>query len=113
MTINEDFIVISDFHGIYEAFFKLKDNYILKYDNIYILGDATDRGYDGNGGGGVKLLLKIMDLEKKIKSLPQDVRDRNHIGCIHYSKVSYLIKFYITIVLIIYFLISCFIFFVF
>lgn len=84
MTINEDFIVISDFHGIYEVFSKLKYNYISKYDNIYILGDATDRGYDGNGGGGVKLLLKIMDLEKKIKSLPQNVRDRHHIGCIHY-----------------------------
>jgi len=84
MSSNKDFIVISDFHGIYEVFFKLKYNYISEYDNIYILGDATDRGYDGNGGYGVKLLLKIMGLEKKIKSLPQNVREEHHIGNIHY-----------------------------
>ena len=44
MSSNKDFIVISDFHGIYEVFFKLKFNYIFEYDNIYILGDVTDRG---------------------------------------------------------------------
>jgi UDP-2,3-diacylglucosamine pyrophosphatase LpxH len=84
MPNNKDFVVISDFHSIYEVFFKLKYNYISEYDNIYILGDATDRGYDGNGGYGVKLLLKIMGLEKKIKSLPQNVREEHHIGNIHY-----------------------------
>lgn len=84
MSNNEDFIVISDFHSMWEPYYKLENYYIFDYNNIYILGDVTDRGEDGKGTDGVKILLSIMELDKKIQALPKEVREKNHIGNIHY-----------------------------
>ncbi len=84
MSNNEDFIVISDFHSMWEPYYKLENYYIFDYNNIYILGDVTDRGEDGKGTDGVKILLSIMELDKKIQALPKEAREKDHIGNVHY-----------------------------
>lgn len=61
----KSFVVISDFHSIDYPLEKTKNHYLKEYDTIYILGDATDRGKDGIGTGGIKILLEIMNLSKK------------------------------------------------
>ena len=56
------FVVVSDFHSISWPLEVVVNKYFNEYDKIYILGDATDRGSDENGGGGIDLLLKIKQL---------------------------------------------------
>ena len=61
---NKSFIVVSDFHGYHYPLDKVKKYYLNEYDITYILGDATDRGEDKRGSGGIKLLIEIMELSK-------------------------------------------------
>lgn len=56
------FIALSDFHSFSWPLNKIKDYYLKEYDHIYILGDATDRGPDGDGHGGIDLIIEIMNL---------------------------------------------------
>ena len=58
----DSFVVVSDFHSIRWPLEVVVNNYFNKYDKIYILGDATDRGLDKIGSGGIDLLLKIKQL---------------------------------------------------
>ena len=58
---NENFVVMSDFHGMKGAMNVVR-KYVEEGKKVYILGDATDRGPDG-----VEILLEIMDLSKKDK----------------------------------------------
>lgn len=55
-----EFVAISDFHGEQFAMDKLTEHYLDEYNNIYNLGDITDRGDDG-----VSMLLQQMELAKK------------------------------------------------
>ena len=84
MSSNKDFIVISDFHSMLEPFYKLKYYYTFEYNDIFILGDVTDRGEKNDGTGGLNILIDIMKLEKDINSLPDEIRKKHHIGRIHY-----------------------------
>lgn len=61
MNNNQNFVVMSDFHGEKDALNVVND-YINKGKMVYILGDATDRGEDG-----VEILLEIMKLHKEEK----------------------------------------------
>lgn len=65
MNSDENFIVVSDFHSVRYPFEKVKQYYMNEYDKVYILGDATDRGNDKEGSGGIQLLLDIMETCKK------------------------------------------------
>lgn len=71
---DKSFVALSDFHGYDYPIDKINSYYLNEYDTIFILGDATDRGKDGNGTGSIKLLLEIMNLTKKypgrVKYLP-------------------------------------------
>lgn len=58
----DSFVVVSDFHSISWPLEVVVNKYFNEYDKIYILGDATDRGLDEIGGGGIDLLLKIKQL---------------------------------------------------
>ena len=58
MNNNQNFVVMSDFHGEKDALNVVND-YINKGKMVYILGDATDRGDDG-----VEILLEIMKFHK-------------------------------------------------
>ena len=62
------FVAISDFHGIDYPLEKIKNYYLNEYEKIYILGDATDRGKDKNGTGGIALLNEIYNLTQKYNS---------------------------------------------
>lgn len=62
---DKSFIVVSDFHSYRYPLDKIKNHYLKEYDVIYILGDATDRGKENNGAGGVQLLIDIMNLSKQ------------------------------------------------
>lgn len=65
MSIERDkFVVVSDFHGYDWPLDKIKKYYLNEYDKIFILGDATDRGTNGYGIHGIKLLCEIMELSK-------------------------------------------------
>lgn len=59
------FVAISDFHAIDWPLDKITNYYLNEYDTIYILGDATDRGKDEKGTGGIDLLRKIKKLTEK------------------------------------------------
>lgn len=59
------FIAISDFHSCEWPIKKIEDYYLNEYQTIYILGDATDRGKEQNGKGGINLLFKIKELSEK------------------------------------------------
>lgn len=61
----ESFVVMSDFHGFRYPIEQIKNYYLYEYDKIYILGDATDRGYDGEGTGSIKNLLEIKKLTEE------------------------------------------------
>ena len=71
---DESFVVVSDFHSIRYPFDKIKNYYMREYDKVYILGDATERGVDKQGAGGLQLLLDIMDTCKnsngKVQYIP-------------------------------------------
>lgn len=58
----DSFVVVSDFHSISWPLEVVVNKYFNEYDKIYILGDATDRGLDKLGSGGIDLLLKIKQL---------------------------------------------------
>ena len=58
----DSFVVVSDFHSIRWPLEVVVNKYFNKYDKIYILGDATDRGSWKNGNGGIDLLLEIKKL---------------------------------------------------
>lgn len=60
--VSNSFVAISDFHGTEYPLEKVTKYYINEYDKIFILGDATDRGENGYGKGGVELLEKIKKL---------------------------------------------------
>lgn len=62
---DQSFVTLSDFHGYDYPIDKINNYYLNEYDVIFILGDATDRGRDGDGTGSIKLLLDIMNLTKK------------------------------------------------
>lgn len=62
---NKSFVAVSDFHGYNYPLDKIKKFYLDEYDVTFILGDATDRGMDGKGTGGIKLLIDIMNLSKQ------------------------------------------------
>ena len=64
-THDKSFIAVSDFHGYRYPLEKIKKDYLNKYDVIYILGDATDRGEKLDGTGGIQLLIDIMKLTKQ------------------------------------------------
>lgn len=59
------FVALSDFHAFEWPLEKVMDYYLNEYTKVYILGDATDRGKDNMGTGGVDLLLKIKELSEK------------------------------------------------
>ena len=84
MPNNKDFVVISDFHSMKYPYLKMKYFYLFEYDDIYILGDVTDRGENNDGTGGLDILINIMKLDKGINSLPDEIRKKYHIGNIHY-----------------------------
>ena len=56
------FVVVSDFHSNKWPLEKVKKYYTKEYDVVYILGDATERGPQNNGEGGIGLLIDIMNL---------------------------------------------------
>lgn len=62
--VPKSFVALSDFHSYEWPFKKIIDYYMDEYETIYILGDAIDRGSDGNGSFGLDLLLKIKDLSE-------------------------------------------------
>jgi len=76
----KDFVVISDIHSVPEFFEKLK-YYVREYENIFILGDVTDRG-PNYGTGGIKMLLDIMDYCKKVNDT--EFAEKNNLGNIYY-----------------------------
>lgn len=63
-AIPDSFVAISDFHGVYFPLEKIKEHYLREYDKIFVLGDTTDRGLDGEGAKGIKMLEEIMELSK-------------------------------------------------
>lgn len=63
--IPDSFVVVSDFHSYEWPLNKIEKYYLNEYDKIYILGDATDRGKENNGTGGLRILQKIKELTEK------------------------------------------------
>lgn len=63
--VPNSFVAISDFHSIEYPLEKVKKYYIEEYDKIFILGDATDRGENGVGQGGVRILESIKELSEQ------------------------------------------------
>ena len=63
--VPDSFVAVSDFHSCEWPVNKIKYYYLNEYDKIYILGDATDRGKDNIGTGGVDLLFEIKELTEK------------------------------------------------
>lgn len=61
----ESFVAMSDFHGFGYPIEQIKKYYLYEYDKIYILGDATDRGIDGEGTGSIQNLLEIKKLTEE------------------------------------------------
>ena len=59
------FVAVSDFHAIEWPLQKVKDHYLKEYDKIFILGDVTDRGENGYGTNGIKLLQEIKKLSEQ------------------------------------------------
>ena len=47
--VTDSFVAISDFHAMEWPLEKVKDYYLNEYEKIFILGDATDRGENGEG----------------------------------------------------------------
>ena len=76
----KEFVVISDIHSVPEFFEKLK-YYVREYENIFILGDVTDRG-PNYGAGGIDMLLDIMDYCKKVNDT--EFAEKNNLGNIYY-----------------------------
>lgn len=64
--VKNSFIVLSDFHAYSYPLEKIVNNYINEYDVIFILGDACDRGADGLGTGGIKILEEIKKYQNNI-----------------------------------------------
>ncbi len=60
-----NFVVLSDFHNTTWPLDKIANYYVNEVDKIYILGDATDRGSEGNGKGSVEMLLAIKNLTER------------------------------------------------
>lgn len=65
MNNKKAFVAISDFHSYKYPLSKINDYYLDEYEVIYILGDATDRGEDNKGTGGIDLLLEIKSLTEQ------------------------------------------------
>ena len=63
--VKDSFVVVSDFHSCEWPLNKITNYYLNEYDKIYILGDATDRGKDYDGTGGLDLLFRIKELCSK------------------------------------------------
>ena len=61
----DSFVVVSDFHSYDWPLEIIENNYLKRFEKIYILGDATDRGEDNNGSNGLNLLLKIKELSRR------------------------------------------------
>ena len=59
------FVAVSDFHATEWPLQKVKDHYLKEYDKIFILGDVTDRGENGYGTNGIKLLQEIKKLSEQ------------------------------------------------
>lgn len=63
--VKDSFVAISDFHGYEYPLEKVKDYYLNEYDKIFILGDVTDRGPDGQGAQGIEMLKEIKRLTEQ------------------------------------------------
>lgn len=63
--VKDSFVAISDFHGYEYPLEKVKDYYLNEYDKTFILGDATDRGPDGQGAQGIDILKEIKRLTEQ------------------------------------------------
>lgn len=59
------FVAISDIHSTEWVVDKIEKYYINEYDKIFILGDAVDRGPNGNGEESFKILNRIYELYNK------------------------------------------------
>ena len=51
------FVAISDIHSTEWVVDKIEKYYINEYDKIFILGDAVDRGPNGNGEESFKIVV--------------------------------------------------------
>ena len=60
-----NFIVLSDFHSYQYPIDKIIEYYLDEYEYIYILGDATDRGPNLDGEGGLDVLFRIKSLAEQ------------------------------------------------
>lgn len=65
----DSFVVVSDLHSTPWTLKKIKEEFLEKYDKIFILGDVTDRGENSNGKKGI-LMLRI------IKEMTEDYPNR-------------------------------------
>lgn len=64
--VKDSFVVVSDFHANrWPLDEKIEKYYLNEYDQIFILGDATDRGIGWRGAGGIQLLFDIKALCEK------------------------------------------------
>lgn len=63
--VPNSFVAISDFHAVEWPLQKVKNHYLKEYDKIFILGDITDRGENGQGMNGIKLLQEIKRLSEQ------------------------------------------------
>lgn len=61
-NVKDSFVVLSDFHSYEYPLDKIKNYYLNEYENVFILGDATDRGKDFQGSNGIYILLEIKKL---------------------------------------------------
>ena len=84
--VKGSFVVISDFHAIKWPLEKVKDYYLNEYDKIFILGDATDRGEDWQGTGGIELLQEIKELSDKYPNRVVYIPGNHDVSLYDYAK---------------------------
>ena len=66
---NKTFVALSDFHSNNWVLDVIENQYLKEYDDIYILGDATDRGPYQDGTFGLDLLIKMKELCEKYPNI--------------------------------------------
>lgn len=84
--VKGSFVVLSDFHAIKWPLEKVKDYYLNEYDKIFILGDATDRGKDWQGTGGIELLQEIKELSDKYPNRVIYIPGNHDVSLYDYAK---------------------------